>query len=254
MAAPVTTADVIKLTAPTKGFLCPLSANTFGIDFLAFKIRDTDTNKTLFEVAKDPNAGPIEYPPNFDYDQLRHISYKFPADFLKCKTIGTTLTFKVGNKPVRNFQMIERHYFKEKLIQSYDFNFKFCIPDSTNEWEAIYPMPQLTAAEAADMIASPEQTRSDSFYFVEGALIMHNKATYSYVSDDPPAAKQKEAPAAAAAAAAPAAAAGGAAAAAAPASAAAAAAGAQPAAAAAAAAASSSSSAGAAKSAPNTKK
>ena len=28
-----------------------------------------------------------------------------------------SLSFKVGNKPVRNFRMIERHYFKDKLMQ-----------------------------------------------------------------------------------------------------------------------------------------
>ena len=31
-----------------------------------------------------------------------------------------------------------------------------------------------------DMINSPYDTRSDSFYFVENKLIMHNKADYAY--------------------------------------------------------------------------
>lgn len=30
------------------------------------------------------------------------------------------------------------------------------------------------------MIANPYETKSDSFYFVGGQLIMHNKADYSY--------------------------------------------------------------------------
>lgn len=30
------------------------------------------------------------------------------------------------------------------------------------------------------MIACPFETRSDSFYFVENHLIMHNKADYAY--------------------------------------------------------------------------
>lgn len=30
------------------------------------------------------------------------------------------------------------------------------------------------------MIQSPFETRSDSFYFVDNKLIMHNKADYSY--------------------------------------------------------------------------
>lgn len=31
-----------------------------------------------------------------------------------------------------------------------------------------------------EMIKSPFQTRSDSFYFVDDRLIMHNKADYAY--------------------------------------------------------------------------
>jgi len=30
------------------------------------------------------------------------------------------------------------------------------------------------------MIACPKRTMSDSFYFVDGKLIMHNRANYSY--------------------------------------------------------------------------
>ena len=33
------------------------------------------------------------------------------------------------------------------------------------------------------MINSPWETRSDSFYFVDGIIIMHNKAEYNYSPD-----------------------------------------------------------------------
>jgi len=31
-----------------------------------------------------------------------------------------------------------------------------------------------------EMIAEPYVTKSDSFYFVDGVLVMHNKADYAY--------------------------------------------------------------------------
>jgi hypothetical protein len=46
------------------GFLCPLSANTYGIDFLHFKIRDYVGGRILFEVKKDqacPPARQVRY-------------------------------------------------------------------------------------------------------------------------------------------------------------------------------------------------
>lgn len=56
--------------------------------------------------------------------------------------------FSVGSEPVPNFRMIERHYFRDRLIQSFDFTFGFCIPNSTNSWEAIYHMPKLSERES----------------------------------------------------------------------------------------------------------
>mmetsp|Transcript_34391 Transcript_34391/g.120097 ORF Transcript_34391/g.120097 Transcript_34391/m.120097 type:complete len:151 (+) Transcript_34391:514-966(+) len=80
--------------------------------------------------------------------------------------------------------MVERHYFRDQLIKSYDFSFGFCIPGSTNTWEAVYCLPPMDEALIDDMIAHPYQTESDSFYFVNGELIMHNKALYKYVPED----------------------------------------------------------------------
>jgi len=184
MSSAVSPADVLNLKGPTKEFLCPLSANTYGIDFLSFKIRDMDTQHVVFEVSKDPNAAPPQYPPGFDMDQLRSIAYKFPVQFLRYETVGTTLRFRVGPQEVHNFRMIERHYHNGtgQLMKSYDFNFHFCIPNSTNEWEAIYDMPSLSESEVSSLVQ--HGSCSDSFYFVDGKLIMHNKASYQYVNEE----------------------------------------------------------------------
>ena len=76
--------------------------------------------------------------------------------------------------------MIERHYFKGKVIKSYEFSFGFCIPNSTNTLEVIYDLPQLDAEEQEEMINSPWETKSDTFFFVENKLIIHNRAEYNY--------------------------------------------------------------------------
>ena len=51
------------------------------------------------------------------------------------------------DKPVEKFRMIERHYFKDKVLKTFDFDFGFCIPNSTNTCEQIYELPQLTEAQ-----------------------------------------------------------------------------------------------------------
>ena len=125
-------------------------------------------------------------------DAMRHISYRFPVDFLRLSSVRTTLRFAVGDREVRDFRMIERHYtvdgvssggsVKYSLLQSFDFNFHFCIPNSVNEWESLYDVPKLSERQI-DKIAQ-EGTVSDSFYFVGSELIMHTKASYSYVESE----------------------------------------------------------------------
>ena len=43
-----------------------------------------------------------------------------------------------------------------------------------------------------DMILNPFETKSDSFYFVNGKLIMHNKASYKYFRENAAQAKSYE--------------------------------------------------------------
>ena len=75
------------------GFLCPLSANTYNIEFLSFTIRDYETKKKIFEVGRDiPSAAAeidIDYS-NFDEDSFRKIKYEFSEDVLRLPTIGTS--------------------------------------------------------------------------------------------------------------------------------------------------------------------
>jgi len=181
--ANITPEAVLDYKAPTEGFLCPLSANTYGIDFLEFEIKDYDSGESIFHVKKDPDAGLPQLPEDIDPEvekALRTVKYTFPEKFLKFKTIRTALVFSVGPAEVPNFRMIERHYFKDELVRSYDFNFGFCIPGSTNSWEAIYPVPDMDDTRIQEMTEAPFATRSDSFYFVGDKLVMHNKAEYSY--------------------------------------------------------------------------
>jgi len=178
--------SILALDKVTDRFLVPLSANIYNVKFDAFKIRDLDSGLVLFEIKNDNNL-PEEIKEDeivVPEDDWRTVRYHFGPNFFKLKNIGTTLVFSVGNKPLKNFRMIERHYFKDKLIKSFDFNFPFCIPNSTNEWETMYSVPELSKDLMEEMVTSPWESKSDSFYFVDGELIMHNKAEYNYAPFD----------------------------------------------------------------------
>ena len=146
------------------GYLCPLTANVFEVEFLEFRIREMEGQKReLYHVKKPDDAVPacsayqpscpvlhfscvklsnasaiwglftgcrqllqaiaqsdwraglltqsfvlsqpsepiVDIPPELE-DQYRLIQYSFPAEFLKARTIGTSLVFSVGDKEVRS--------------------------------------------------------------------------------------------------------------------------------------------------------
>jgi hypothetical protein len=56
--------------------------------------------------------------------------------------------FTVGNREVKSFRMIERHYFREQLIKSFDFDFGFCPPNTRNSIEHIYEMPEFDSKQS----------------------------------------------------------------------------------------------------------
>ena len=62
------------------------------------------------------------------------------------------LKFKVGGQPVKNFRMVERHYFQDRLLKTYDFTFPFCMPNSVNEWEAVYDMPFTSNEQSTSIV------------------------------------------------------------------------------------------------------
>lgn len=44
--------------------------------------------------------------------------------------------------------MIERHYFRNRVLKVFDFDFGFCMPDTRNTCEHIYEMPELSEEDS----------------------------------------------------------------------------------------------------------
>ncbi|XP_068600739.1 protein unc-119 homolog B [Brachionichthys hirsutus] len=178
--AAITPEDVLGLQRITENYLCSPDENIYNIDFTRFKIRDMETATVLFEITKPPSTDKTGEKRDVDPNAGRFVRYQFTPAFLRLRQVGATVEFTVGNLPIENFRMIERHYFREKLLKSFDFEFGFCMPSSKNTCEHIYEFPPLSEDSVREMILHPYETQSDSFYFVDNKLVMHNKADYSY--------------------------------------------------------------------------
>ncbi len=63
--------------------------------------------------------------------------------------------YVLGDEPIKDLLLIERFYFRDRLLSNFEFQFPFCMPKSKNECEFIYDLPKLTDEEKREMIASP---------------------------------------------------------------------------------------------------
>ena len=170
----ITPKDVLGITTITSNFLCPIQANIYKLRFGKFALKDMASNKVLYSVDPGYELKLVED------DSSRLIQYVLPEAFLRLKTISIAVEFRINEEQIRSLRMIERHYFGDILLRSFDFTFGFCIPNSTNTWELIYDMPELSDKQIKEMVKSPNKTKSDSFYFAENKLFMHHKAEYEY--------------------------------------------------------------------------
>lgn len=170
----ITLDTALSFTKPTEDFLVKLDDNTYGVRFKGFKIRDCDSN----EIYHDFKADDIY---QLDYFADNELSYLFPHRLLKAKTIGSNLTLVVGSKLVPNLDLVERHFIDDKLVAHYQFNFPVFLPNSENNIEFLYPVPKLSD-ETREKLNNGEDiiAKSDTFIFVNGKLIIHRRANYTY--------------------------------------------------------------------------
>ncbi|CAI2381022.1 unnamed protein product [Moneuplotes crassus] len=171
--------DAKAMDKPAEMFYCKPSDNTYKIKFIRYKLRDYDSGITLADL-EHPDIDEEQLLSDEIPDEERVINYKFGPDFLDLQTIGTQLEFAVGDKEVKDFLMIEKHYFKDRILKDYMFDFKFCIPNTVNTWEQIYDLPELTDEEKEEIIENPYEVKSDTFFFVQDKLVMHSRAIYDY--------------------------------------------------------------------------
>lgn len=174
----ITPEDVLALGRATDSYLCPLGANVYGIRFTKFRVRHIETNTLLFEVG-NPDASK-DGAQGEDAPSSREVHYILPEEVLRLRQLGALIEFKIGEKAIDNFRMIEVHYFGERRLKIFDFKFGFCIPNSVNSCEHMYDLPDLDDATIDAMVSQPKSTKSDSFYFAEGKLVMHNRCAYTF--------------------------------------------------------------------------
>ena len=111
------------------------------IQFGEYTVRDYDSKTTLLHVPEEMNKFQDAYARNKEATGKltmddRVLKQKFSPAFFMLKNLELTLQFSVNDqeKPLHYLILVEKHFFRDELISSYEFQFPFCIPGSTNTW------------------------------------------------------------------------------------------------------------------------
>lgn len=103
-----------------------------------------------------------------------------PASILKCKSVAREIVFS-STEEIHDFRQEQFVYFKESVLERWDFHFGFVIPQSTNTWEQT-----IVAADEDQMIPADLLTGNvviDTQFFAGDILIASQRIRVFYERD-----------------------------------------------------------------------
>jgi len=87
-------------------------------------LRDADTGKILWQGNQDLSLPEVEH------------EAKVPKKILKCRAVSREINFS-SVEAMKKFRISQRVYFKNKVMEDWNFEFGFVIPNSTNTWQSL---------------------------------------------------------------------------------------------------------------------
>ena len=97
-------------------------------------LRDAETGKVLWQDKED-----------FSREDVEHVA-RVPKKILKCKSVSREVDFS-SKEEMNNFRLEQLVLFKDKLLEQWNFDFGFVMPESTNSWQQM-----IEAAPQAQMM------------------------------------------------------------------------------------------------------
>lgn len=142
----MTIEDVRAMTHASEKLYCRLSDNKI-MTFGHYMIKDYDSKEVLVEIKEEMQEAVhsmalLQEEAGLATLDDRTIQYQFGKKFLDYKTLSLKLEFNIiSDEPVKDLLLVERHYFRDRLLINFEFKFPFCMPHSKNDCEFIYDLP-----------------------------------------------------------------------------------------------------------------
>jgi hypothetical protein len=142
--------DVFSFTGPTPTVIHPPTPN-FRLEH--FEILD-DAGASLGVLVATPHASDSDSRPSSSQ------RVQLSSDYLRCRCVRSQIRFCVGDDAIPSLRFIER---------TFDVTLGYCMPNSENEHEVVYELPELSERVAQDL--ERHAVAIDSFFFAGDDLV-----------------------------------------------------------------------------------
>jgi len=142
-------------------------------------------NKKIFDgfklnwmCMKDGEKGKVMWQQAADFSRNdKEHEARIPKRILKCKSICRELNF-TSREEIRNFSLVQRIFFKGKLIEEWPFHFGFVMPNTTNTWENVIEADTANIMPASLLSGN---LMIETIFFNETSIVSKSKVRVFYV-------------------------------------------------------------------------
>ncbi|CBY16461.1 unnamed protein product [Oikopleura dioica] len=127
---------------------------------------------------KDGDKGRVLWQQTTDFSRTNEVhEARIPKRILKCKSVCRELNFS-SKELIENFSLVQRIYFKGRLMEEWPFHFGFVMPNTTNSWENVIE------ADAAGVLGASLLSGNieiETLFFNESVVISKSRVRVFYV-------------------------------------------------------------------------
>ncbi|CAF2331883.1 unnamed protein product [Rotaria sp. Silwood2] len=95
-----------------------------GFQFNWMNLRDAQSGESLWQSSENLSLPDVEH------------EARVPKRILKCRAVSREINFS-SEEEMQHFRLEQRVYFKNTVIEEWEFSFGFVIPGSTNTWQSL---------------------------------------------------------------------------------------------------------------------
>eukprot|EP00042_Codosiga_hollandica_P017553 m.48698 g.48698 ORF g.48698 m.48698 type:complete len:152 (+) comp47774_c0_seq2:95-550(+) len=137
-----------------------------GFKLNSMNLRDADAGKILWQDSEDLSIPDVVH------------EARVPKKILKCKSVSREINFSSEHE-MKHFRLQQLVHFKGQVLEEWNFEFGFVMPNSTNTWQTIIEAAAEQAMMPANVLSG--NVEIETKFFDDDLLVSTSRVRIFYV-------------------------------------------------------------------------